>query len=119
MDLSGIYWMQFAAFTGLWEGGILVLEDGKIRGGNAVFAVVGRYRVEKDTLHADVVSTRYVDGPAGALRLGESLTLTLQGLAKTNGLMCVTGSVPGHPDKKVSATLTLARGLEMPGDKPA
>ena len=112
MKIDGIYWVQFAAFTGMWGNLILVLENGVLRGGDEAFVLIGKYRIEGDVFVADVVSTRYTDKMPGALGHGDSLCLTFKGPVTDGKSISVTGFIEGNPTETITAKLVRAHGLE-------
>ena len=64
MSLSpGLYKIEFS--TQLGSGyGLVVMDGGRVRGGDAAFAYVGTYQEDGDRFSVDVVTSRHTPTPA-------------------------------------------------------
>jgi hypothetical protein len=107
MEIEGVYWVQFAAFTGMWGNGIMVLDQGRAAGGDPGFTYVGRYQVENGIFKAELAITRYAEGGFAPLPLGETIGLTFTGPVKEGAepTIAASGLVPGSTDLTVTATM--------------
>ena len=90
--MNGIYHVDFASPLGSGSGTVY-LENGTMRGGDAVVAYYGTYAVTGDTVRADVSLIKH---GAGFSVLGDATSLTLHGKVVGNGI-AGTGTVPGTP----------------------
>ncbi len=90
--MNGIYHVDFASPLGSGSGTVY-LENGTMRGGDAVVAYYGTYAVTSDTVRADVSLIKH---GAGFSVLGDATSLTLHGKVVGNGI-AGTGTVPGTP----------------------
>lgn len=90
--MNGIYHVDFASPLGSGSGTVY-LENGTMRGGDAVVAYHGTYAVTGDTVRADVSLIKH---GAGFSVLGDATSLTLHGKA-TGGEIKGAGTVPGTP----------------------
>lgn len=90
--MNGIYHVDFASPLGSGSGTVY-LENGTMRGGDAVVAYHGTYAVTGDTVRADVSLIKH---GAGFSVLGDATSLTLHGNLAGNEIKG-TGTVPGKP----------------------
>ena len=60
MSLEALWLMEFALAQGSWtNGGVVVLETGRIFGGDSQYYYVGTYKVDRERITADVLSVHY------------------------------------------------------------
>lgn len=90
--MNGIYHVDFASPLGSGSGTVY-LENGTMRGGDAVVAYHGTYALTGDTVRADVLLIKH---GAGFSVLGDATSLTLHGKVAGQGVKG-TGTVPGTP----------------------
>lgn len=102
MLTNGTYAARFK--TGKGEGaGIIVLSDGKIRGGDAAILYLGTYSQDGNDLKANVQTRRHTPGLPSVFGLDE-VSITLSG--KSTGLKAVcTGVSPQAPGVNLTAEL--------------
>ncbi|WP_422026522.1 hypothetical protein [Pyruvatibacter mobilis] len=76
---NGLYKAAFATQLGAGAG-VIVLQDGKLRGGDSVIAYVGSYHSDGKNLQAEVSTSRHTEDPEMRSVLGmDSATLKLSG----------------------------------------
>ena len=90
--MNGIYHVDFVSPLGSGSGTVF-LENGIMRGGDAVIAYHGTYALTGDTVRADVSLIKH---GAGFSVLGDATNFSLLGKVSGNGIKG-TGTVPGIP----------------------
>lgn len=101
----GLYKVAFK--TQLGEGiGIVVLENGSLRGGDAVYAWVGTYEEPNGSFEAEVFIYRHTTGEAAASVFGvDDAVVQLSGQPDGEEFTIV-GSSAAAPDMRFEARLT-------------
>ena len=101
----GLYKVAFK--TQLGEGiGIVVLEGGSLRGGDAVYAWVGTYEEPDGGFDAQVSIYRHTEGEAAASVFGvDEAKVRLKGSPEGANFM-IKGSSPAAPDVQFEAQMT-------------
>jgi len=90
--------------TALREGtGVVVLNDGKIRGSDTVLAYTGTYFQTGDNFSASITTRRHAQGQSSVFDLDE-VDLTLAGKSTPTTASC-TGTVKQAPGLTFEATL--------------
>lgn len=99
---NGLYKAEFRTPAG--EGcGIIVANNGEIRGGDGTLYYVGSYQINGDQITAEIATDRHSDGTA---LLGQAKSnLTLSGEVSNDTVRC-DGSPVGNPGIKLNVTLT-------------
>lgn len=89
----GLYKVEFRNPMGFGRG-VVVLTEGKFRGGDAAFYYVGTYTEDGDKFSATVQVKRHSPGQQGLM--GENTTFTVQGTS-TGNAASLAGKVPAMP----------------------
>ena len=102
---DGLYKIGFQTQLGTGAG-VLVLEAGRLRGGDSAAYYVGGYRLDGDHFIADVDVKRHTAGAVGArLLFGlEDVRIRLEGDSLGREAI-MTGSSPDAPDVTFTAVL--------------
>ena len=94
--LDGLWTAEFGSSTGVFGGGVAVLQDGKFLGGDGGYFYVGKYSVEGATFRATLEIMPFIDNYPSVFRtlhqkfslelvgsvLGDQRTVTAQARAK-------------------------------------
>jgi hypothetical protein len=104
--MNGIYHADFISPLGSGSGTVS-LENGVLRGGDAVVAYQGTYSFAGDTLNAQV---KIIKHGSGFSILGEATVLSFQG-KKEGGIVNGTGTIPG--DIALQAKISLRKIAEL------
>ena len=103
--MNGIYHAEFISPLGSGSGTVF-LENGVLRGGDAVVAYFGTYSLAGDTLNAQIKTMQH---GAGFSIIGDATALSFQG-RNVNGLITGVGSIPGNA---VQAKISLRKIAEL------
>ncbi|WGS23026.1 MULTISPECIES: hypothetical protein [unclassified Bradyrhizobium] len=110
---------QYAAWfrTPRGEGtGIVYLTNGKISGGDSMFAYGGSYEVDNDRFTATLTTRRYADGPTTVFGCDE-VEAQLVGTIRGNRAVC-SGTAKQAPGVRFEATLFLQQQEPPPAPGP-
>ena len=99
ISLNGFYKARFTTPDGE-SGGVIMLMDGKLCGGNGDLMYLGRYTQNTDSFSADLVTKRLWVQTSGLLR--EDVEIKIVGRAGFNSITCI-GSSPQLPDVELKA----------------
>jgi len=117
-EMEALYGIEFVSNEDLAGGGVVVLETGRVFGGDSYYIYVGSYEVKNDKIHVKVKCTN--DKRFGVLS-GESIfgdidefNLFLEGDLEDHQSQILTlkGHMIEDPSKKISVKLT--RRAELP-----
>ena len=116
MKVSGFYRVKVdVPFTAMWSDILVVIEDGKIRGGDFAFTIVGTFEFNQENdseFSAEVVSRRYDENATGVLGPADEVTVSLKGQALEDGTMKAEASVLGFPNETFSVGLVKVAEIE-------
>ncbi|MGH8057627.1 MAG: hypothetical protein ACREOH_10405 [Candidatus Entotheonellia bacterium] len=81
--MEGLWTAEFGTASGMLNGGVVVLESGRILGGDSGYYYTGKYSISGDTLSGDLRATHYY-GP-GVTAFGDSASMfTIELTGKIN-----------------------------------
>ena len=100
ISLNGFYKARFTTPDGESGGGVMMLMDGKLCGGNGDLMYLGRYTQNADSFSADLVTKRLWVQTSGLLR--EDVDIKIVGRAGLNSITCI-GSSPQLPGVELKA----------------
>ena len=103
--MNGIYHAEFISPIGSGSGTVF-LENGILRGGDAVVAYCGTYSLAGDIMNAQIKTIQH---GSGFSILGDATALSFQG-RNVNGLIVGVGSIPGNA---LQAKISLRRIAEL------
>lgn len=109
--LEALWSIEFLSNVGGFGSGVVVLETGRILGGDAQYFYVGSYSVENHTIKATVKITHYAGQPLSVFGQANEVTLNLTGVP-ANDTFEVAGSVAGNPGLNIRIRFT--RRAELP-----
>ncbi len=103
--MNGIYHADFSSPLGSGSGTVY-LENGVLRGGDAVVAYYGTYSLDGDSLNAQASIMKH---GSGFSILGDATSLSFQG-KMTNGVISGVASIPGST---LQAKISLCKVAEL------
>ena len=106
---QGLYRVQFQTQLGAGAG-VVVLENGRLRGGDSMIFYSGVYEQNDDTMRAEVTTDAHSQVPGMASVFGvDSVNIVLEGKVKDNVIQ-MTGTAPEMPEIAFQAVLTKLEG---------
>jgi len=110
--LEALWSIEFRSSTGAQGAGIVVLETGRVLGGDSWFTIIGEYRSpQAGQVEASVQVKRYKPGSAMIFGNFNQVDLKLSGKAERESI-ALHGYVVGNPQLQVE--VRLARREELP-----
>lgn len=110
--LEALWSIEFQSSFGMQGNGVAVFETGRVLGGDSMMIYVGSFRVENDSVQADVNVKKYAHSQGMASVVGlDNFNLRLTGKPDANQ-MVLTGHVVEDPSRKI--TLRALRRAELP-----
>ena len=109
--LEALWSIEFLSNVGGFGSGVVVLETGRILGGDAQYFYVGSYSVENHTIRAKVKVTHYSGQPFTVFGQAKEVTLNLTGTPAQDTFE-VSGTVSENPTLSISIRFT--RRAELP-----
>jgi hypothetical protein len=109
MDIAieGLWTVEFGSSTGMFGGGVVVFQGGKILGGDGGYYYTGEYELHGDTFGATLRIFPFIEGYVSVFRtVGQELTLDLTGVLTPDGRTTAQGHPRGMPHLKFGAKLT-------------
>ena len=101
----GLYKIEFSTQLGTGYG-LVVMEGGKVRGGDAAFAYVGRYHEEGERFFVEVATSRHTPTPAITSLFGtDDAKVHLQG-DSSGSVINLEGRAAEAPDVTFKAILS-------------
>jgi len=100
---DGLYRVHFRTPAGQGMG-IVVLEKGKLRGGDAIMYYVGTFSVKKDAFTSELVAQRHNPNHGSVFGV-DTVNLTLEGMVSGDTAE-TKGTAKEAPDVNFQATLT-------------
>jgi hypothetical protein len=101
--LPGLYSVVFAAPGGNAGIGLVVVDNGKIHGGDLTYLYRGTYQSDGQSVKAKIHVSHYRGQPNSILGAISNFVLTLSGKASDSGF-ALSGQVEGHPQLLISIT---------------
>ncbi len=105
MSLEALWTLQFRSAVGWQVGGVIVLETGRIFGGDSAYYYIGDYQAQGDAVTARIAVEHY-EGPLGDAFGTPLKSFTIQGHFQRNGNV-MTGEFwrPQQPAMKLPGRL--------------
>lgn len=109
MSEAGLWSLRFSSDMGIHRGGIVVIEGGKILGGDSGFTYVGHLRTQQQRMVATLRVTKYVLGAPPIFGMDDfEAELTAQ---PDENQLCFTGFIVGTP--RASIAIDMIRRVEL------
>ena len=102
--VEGVYAASFLSNLNQYGQGIIVLDGGRVHGGDLDYAYIGKYSVAHNEIVATVDVANYSGGFTSVLGDLAQYRLTLNGRIRAQE-MTVSGKVEGRPDLKIQINL--------------
>ncbi len=110
MSIEALWSMQFASPENIGAG-VVVLQTGRIFGGDGRYYYLGQYQLQGRTLRARVDVHHYSGEPYSVFGKLQHFTLDLSGHVHDSTMFC-TGSLVEEPDRKLD--IFLERRADLP-----
>jgi hypothetical protein len=105
--IEGLWTAEFGSSTGVFSGGVAVLRDGKILGGDATYYYVGDYTIKGTAFQATLKISPFIQGAESVFKtVGSDLTLELVVSLVGTGQLIAQGHARGMPEVNFGAKLT-------------
>lgn len=101
ISFDGFYKARFTALGGE-SGGVMMLQGGKVCGGNSELVITGSYTSTPDGIRADLTTTCQSVQTSGLLK--DDLVISLNGRGGLSGITCI-GSSPQLPGVELKVVL--------------
>lgn len=100
---EGIYSVTFESSSREWGIGLVVVENGKIQGGDLSFIYRGKYKIDGDLLKADIHVSHYRGEPISIFGSIMDFNLRLSGNFTGNSFK-IKGSIVEQPQFLIQVT---------------
>jgi hypothetical protein len=104
LSVEGVYAARFLSNLDQYGEGIIVLDDGRIHGGDLDHVYIGKYSLINNEFSATVDVANYSGSISSVLGLAQ-YRLTLNGIVKKAQDITTHGKVEGHPDLAIQINL--------------
>lgn len=105
--VDGLWTIEFGSSVGVFGGGVVVFQGGKVMGGDGGYFYIGSYQANGDSIRATVEATPFIQGYESVFKtVGRPFTLDLVGTFTDDTHGIAQGSVRGMPNLKVGLKLT-------------
>lgn len=107
ISIEGLWTAEFGSTTGIFGGGVVVFEDGKLLGGDSWYYYVGTYSLNGNTLETRLRVVPYIHGAQSVFgTVGRELVLNLVGSLTDPTHALAQGTAEGMPNLSFGAKLT-------------
>ncbi len=105
--MEGLWTAEFGSSTGIFGGGVVVLKDGKIMGGDGGHYYLGEYTLDGNTLRATIEVQPFIDNYRSVFgTMNQKLILDLVGSLQDQDHMIAQGHPRGMPQLAFGVKLT-------------
>lgn len=105
--MDGLWTVEFGSNTGMFGGGVVVFENGRLMGGDGGYYYLGTYHLDGRNLQATVEAIPFVKDYESVFKtVGQRFTLELEGSLVDEGHAVAQGHPAGRPDLSFGARLT-------------
>src|ERR1700761_8012634 len=102
--MDGLWTVEFGSSTGMFGGGIAVLRDGKILGGDNLYYYIGNYTLSGKTFTALITISPFIEGAESVFKtVGQDLRLRLEGSLTSDTSAIAQGHPEGGPELRFGA----------------
>jgi hypothetical protein len=101
--MQGLWTVEFGSTLGQFGSGVVVLQDGRVMGGDSGYFYTGTYTETGHAFRATIAVTPFVDGVQSVFStLGKNLQLTLVGTLSTDGASATAqGELSAAPQMRI------------------
>ena len=103
--VQGVYAAQFLSNANKYGEGIVVLDDGRIHGGDLDHVYIGKYSLVDNEFSATVDVANYSGSISSVLGQLAHYRLTLNGIVKKAQDITTHGKIEGRPDLAIQINL--------------
>ncbi len=105
--MDGLWTAEFGSSVGIFGGGVVVFQDGKLLGGDGGYFYTGEYTLEGDTFNAQLKAAPFIENYESIFRtVGSDLSLVLVGTLLDEKHAVAQGNPSGAPLLKFGVKLT-------------
>jgi hypothetical protein len=105
--MNGLWTLEFGSSVGMFGGGVVVFDNGKVMGGDAGYFYLGEYKLTGNSFEATIEVAPFIEGYESAFKtVGQRLTLKLVGSVVDATHAIAQGSPAGMPNLKLGVKLT-------------
>jgi len=105
--MDGLWTVEFGSNRGISGGGVAVLRDGTIWGGDSTHYYVGEYTLNGNIFNAQLRTSAFLHGAQSVFgTVGRDVTIDLQGSLTQNDQAIAQGQPRGLPGVTFAAKLT-------------
>lgn len=109
--IEALWSVEFVSNLSGFGSGVVVVENGKVLGGDAQYFYVGYCKVENGLLHANATITHYAGVPHSIFGQAKQFSLSVSGAPGHNGFE-LHGHVIENPAQKIG--MRFIRRAELP-----
>jgi hypothetical protein len=105
--MDGFWTAEFGTNSGMFGGGVAILQDGKLRGGDSFYYYVGEYDLSGRTFKATLRISPFIAGAKSVFgTVNQELTLELVGSLIDDGRVIAQGHAREIPGQNFAVKLT-------------
>ena len=105
--MDGLWTAEFGSSTGVFGGGIVVLQNGKVMGGDAGYYYLGEYTLRGNAFEATIQISPFIKGYESVFKtVGQNLKLNLEGSVIDERHAIAQGHPEGMPYLRLGLKLT-------------
>jgi hypothetical protein len=105
--MNGLWTAEFGSSLGIFGGGVAVLQNGRLMGGDGAYYYLGEYKLKGAELKATITVVPYLKDYESVFKtVGRDLRLDLVGTVTDEAHAVAQGSAEGLPDIKFGVKLT-------------
>ena len=109
-NIDGLWTVEFASSIGSFGGGVTVLKQGNISGGDNTYFYVGEYHIVGTNFRASLRVAPFIQGAPSVFNTkDQTLTLELTGTLEGDDQVIAQGTTKEAPGIKFAAKLTRRR----------
>lgn len=96
--IEGLWTAEFGSSTGVFGGGVAVLQDGKVMGGDGGYYYVGEYTLTNGIFRATIQVKPFIQNYESVFQtMNQPFTLDLSGSVLDENLLKAQGQAKGMP----------------------
>ena len=105
--MEGLWTIEFGSSAGVFGGGVVVLQNGRLMGGDGGYFYLGTYQLDGTSLQAMIEVSPFIPGYESVFKtVGQKLTLNLVGKLTDETHAIAQGHPSGMPSLKLGVKLT-------------
>lgn len=105
--IDGLWTAEFGSSTGVFGGGVVVFQNGRVLGGDAGYFYIGKYHLNQRVLHVTIEVQPFIVGYESVFStVNQKFTLELDGSLQDDTHITVQGRMKEVPNLSFGAKLT-------------